>query len=410
MKSTKLSLVATIAILGMFSGVNASEFDEAFTNGTVTGDATVTYETRDFSGTDTDAYYSSDNAYAVASSELIYKTAKFYDFSVTYGMRGYKALWEDDTTSTVNGTGDASSRFYNLDSGDTAQISNAYLAYNTKIIDAKFGRQKISGDWINKTHDAVNITVNPMEKLAVGLIWTNTKDMRVLARDLRALNNDINGNDGIYKLDVTYKIMDSLKATGYALLAPTHHSVYGAKVMLDTKANDVSFGGFAHYMQTNEETSENIVGSNLTNANKDSGSMAYAKAYVGYAGYKAALGYIKTGEDIGWGSANAAGETIDPFEEGDALFRVDSRVTYVTLSKTIAGLSLSAIYGITDYRDSKDSTQLKETEFCLWAGYDLTEKLNLSAIYTFVDGDKDSIGYTPQEDFTQVSTTLAYKF
>lgn len=30
MKSTKLSLVATIAILGMFSGVNASDFDEAF--------------------------------------------------------------------------------------------------------------------------------------------------------------------------------------------------------------------------------------------------------------------------------------------------------------------------------------------------------------------------------------------
>ncbi|WP_294961327.1 Opr family porin [Sulfurimonas sp.] len=400
MKSTKLSLVATIAIMGMFSGVNANEFDEAFTKGTLTGDATVTYETRDQKDDDKGAYYT-DEAYSVASAELIYKTAKFYDFSLTYGMRGYKVLWEDDANSApANGTGDASSRFYNIDGGDTAQISNAYLAYNTKIIDAKFGRQKISGDWINKTHDAVNITVNPMEKLAVGLIWTNTKDMRVLARDLRALNNDINGNDGIYKLDVTYKIMDSLKATAYALHAPTSHSVYGGKVMLDSKANDVSFGGFAHYMQTDE------IAKNTDGSAKDDGSMYYAKAYVGYSGVTAALGYIKTGKDAGWASANAAGETIDPFEEGDALFYVDAATTYATLSTTLAGVSLSGIYGMSEYSASKGSDTLKENEFCLWAGYDLTKQLNLSAIVTLLSVDDDA----PNSDMTQLSSTLTYKF
>ncbi|MBL4775376.1 MAG: hypothetical protein JKY87_04910 [Mariprofundus sp.] len=76
MRSTKLSLVATIAILGIFSGVNAGEFDEAFKNGKVSGDATATYEQRD-QKVENGNYYN-NSAYAVGSAELIYKTDKFY--------------------------------------------------------------------------------------------------------------------------------------------------------------------------------------------------------------------------------------------------------------------------------------------------------------------------------------------
>jgi hypothetical protein len=406
MKSTKLSVIAAIAIMGIFSGVNAGDFDDAFKNGKVTGDVTVTYESRN-QKKELGAYYS-DTAYSVGSAELIYKTAAYHNFSLAYGLRGYRVLWEDDDKfNTGHGTGDASERFYNIDGGSTAVTTNAYLAYDTKNIHLKAGRQELNTEWVDEHHDAVSIYATPIEKLEVEFIWSKSH-YRMWSRELfyggnRSINT-VNNGDGLFKLGLTYKITDSLKFKAYALNAPDYYSVYGGKITLDKKIGDISYGGFAHYMQTNEKTTEAMYG---TNTDKDAGSLIDVKAYVGIDGYTAALGYIKTGEDAGWGSAVRGGENVDPFEEGDQLYVVDSRTTYATLSKTIAGLSLSAIYGITDYRNTKGGTQYSKSEACLWAGYDLTKKLNLSAIVTLNNADSDDTGHT---DMTQISSTLTYKF
>ena len=409
MKSTKLSLVATIAILGMFSGVNASEFDEAFKNGTVSGDATATYEMRDQDKPDSAAVYYNDSAYAVGSAELIYKTDKFYDFSLAYGMRGYTTLWEDDTTSASGygqGTGDASSRFFNIDSGEIAVTTNAYLAYDTDMFHIKAGRQELETEWMDEHHDAISIYANITEELEAELIWSESH-YRMWSREL-FYGNRIDGvtgtinseGGGLYKAGLTYKITPSLKAKAYALRAPDNYSVYGGKVTLDTKISDVSIGGFAHYMQTNEELAGN-----------EDGELIDAKVYVGYSGFTTALGYIQTGKDGGWGSAYKGGENVDPFEEGDQLYpyvAIDARTPYITLSKTIAGLSLSGIYGITNYSKPNDDKDYQKSEFCVWAGYDLTQKLNLSAIFTLNDADDDDT--SNERDMMQVSTTLVYKF
>jgi hypothetical protein len=36
--------------------------------------------------------------------------------------------------------------------------------------------------------------------------------------------------------------------------------------------------------------------------------------YASYAGYKATLGYVKTGKESGWGSAANYGDTVVPFK------------------------------------------------------------------------------------------------
>ncbi|MCK9491857.1 MAG: hypothetical protein M0Q24_07185, partial [Sulfurimonas sp.] len=146
MKKTSLSLVACIAIA--VSSVGAAEFDEAITNGKLSGDATVTYEMRD-SKKGLDDYYRS-GAYSVGSAELIYKTADFYNFNLAFGMRGYKVIWEahDDTISGYGeGKGDASSRFWNIDGGDIAVTTNAYIGYDTDKIKFKAGRQELETEW-----------------------------------------------------------------------------------------------------------------------------------------------------------------------------------------------------------------------------------------------------------------------
>ena len=396
MKTIKLS-IAAITIASMCTLANADSFAEAMQGGKVTGDVTVTYEMRD-QDKEIGTYYD-NSAYAVGSAEIIYKTGKFYNFSLVYGLRGYRALWEDNDN-------DANERFYGLDGGSLAETSNAYLAYDTDKIHFKAGRQELNTEWMDEHHDAVSIYANPTKELELELIWSQQHN-RIWSRELFIGSNSINKvdkDDGLYKIGITYKATDCLKVKAYALNAPNYYSVYGAKATLDKKAGDISFGGFAHYMQTDEETTKAMYG---TNADKDDGSLIDVKAYVGIDGYTAALGYIKTGEDAGWGSAVAGGENVDPFEEGDQLYVVDSRTTYVTLSKNIAGLSLSGIYGITDYRNTKGGKEYSKSEFCLWAGYDLTKKLNLSAILTLNDADNNDAGHT---DMTQVSSTLTYKF
>ncbi len=411
MKNSKLSIVATVAILGIFSGVNAGEFDEAFKNGTVTGDATATYEMRDQDKPNPEAIYYSDSAYAVGSAELIYKTADFHNFSLAYGLRGYKVLWEDDKKSisgygASEGTGDASSRFFRINGGELAVTTNAYLAYDTDKTHVKAGRQELNTEWMDEHHDAVSIYANPTENLEVELIWSESH-YRMWARELfyggtmDGVMGKINSQGGgLYKAGLTYKITDSLKAKAYALTAPDNYSVYGGKVTVDTKINDISLGGFAHYMQTDEQLTGN-----------EDGELIDAKVYVGYSGFTTALGYIQTGKDGGWGSAYKGGENVDPFEEGDELYNyvaIDSRTSYITLSKSIAGLSLSGIYGLTDYRSVTNNKDYSKSEFCVWAGYDITKTLNLSAILTLndVENNPDS----NERDMTQVSTTLVYNF
>lgn len=327
-------------------------------------------------------------------------------------MRGYRVLWEEDTDSisgygTTKGTGDASSRFFNIDSGEIAVTSTAYIAYDTNKVHFKAGRQDLSTEWMTKKNDGVSLYAHPTDKLDVELIWSHSR-YKASARELfyggtlygsvGVLNSE---GGGLYKAGLTYKLSDSLKAKVYALHAPENYSVYGTKATLETKVNEISIGGFVHYMQTDE----------ILEKYKD-GELLDIAAYVDIAGYKTTLGYIQTGKDGGIGSAFNGGDDVNPFEEGDQFYSfiaVDVHVPYVKVVKTFAGVELTGIYGIFDYTGVTNYKKYQKSEFNVYAKYDITEKLNLCAIYTYTDEDEDDTLYEAT-DMTQVSATLVYKF
>lgn len=406
MKNRSLSLVASIAIA--FSTVGAAEFDDAFKGGKLSGDVSATYEMRD-SKEDLGDYYRS-SAYSVGSAELIYKTDSFYNFNLAYGLRGYKVIWEDHKNSISGygeGSGDASSRFWNIDGGEIAVTTNAYLGYDTKKIRFKAGRQELETEWLDEHHDAITLYAKPIDSLEVELIWSQNH-YRMHSRELfygthmDGFSGKINSEGGgIYKVGLTYDVLDSLKVKGYTLVAPDNYSVYGGRATVDLKAGAFKYGGFFHYMQTDEKIA----------ANED-GSLIDTKAYVGFEGFTTTLGYIQTGKDGGWGSAYKGGENVTPFEEGDKLYNyiaVDSRTPYIALSKTIMGLNLSTIYGQSTYKIPNGNIDYKMSEFCLWASYDITKNLNLSAILTLINEDEGDVWHK-STDLTQVSSTLVYKF
>lgn len=131
------------------------------------------------------------------------------------------------------------------------------------------------------------------------------------------------------------------------------------------------------------------------------GKMLELVGYASYAGYKATLGYVKTGKENGWGSAANYGDTVVPFEEGDHMYVPDARTTYFMLSKTIADISLTGLYGVTQYR------QFSKNEFDVWASYNFTKQLSGTLGFTVTNEDK-SDGSVP--DLRQLNATLVYKF
>lgn len=46
------------------------------------------------------------------------------------------------------------------------------------------------------------------------------------------------------KLGLSYNITDAIKAKAYTLIAPDNYDIYGGKVNLDSKINDIGFGEY----------------------------------------------------------------------------------------------------------------------------------------------------------------------
>ena len=385
MKKIKLSLVA-IAAMTLVSAANANSLTEALSNGKASGDISVTYESRkqDKEGS---AYYS-NTAYSVGSVGINYKTAAYNNFSAEVGFRAYNTLYEsDDTFTTSQGSGDATERFY--ESAGSSMLSRAYLAYDVENTHVKVGRQGLYTEWLTKLHDAVTVYANPVKNAELELIWSKRRG-RAYARDLRPMAQT-NNKEGIYKAGLTYTFNDNVKAKAYALKAPQAYDIYGVKVNLDAQLENAKLGALIHSMETSEKVG----------TTKD-GEMIEIKVFATVSGLTATLGYVETGKENGWGSAANLGDTVVPFEEGDQMYVADAKTTYVMLNKAISGVSLTALYGVTDYKGKYD-----KSEFNVWAGYKLAKNTSLSIGYAMTNEDKDDTSTT---DLQQLNATVTYKF
>ncbi|RXI47065.1 hypothetical protein CRU99_02600 [Malaciobacter mytili] len=386
MKTLKISLVTALALSAFGVSLSADTLEEALKNGKVSGDVSITYESRK-QDKEISAYYS-DTAYSVGSIGLNYKSAQFYNFSVNLGVRGYKTIFEDDKNFRTNhGKGDASERFYKDGKNKSVDFETAYLAYDLENLHIKAGRQFISTEWINKTQDAISLYYD-LKNTNIEAIWTN-RHGRVYARDYRPMTEVNKGNGGLYKLGITHNLTNSFAIKAYGLTAPSLKDIYGGKITYKSSINEVKFGSMIHYASTNEDE-KNVEDSNILEL----------KAFASLGGYTATLGYVQIDKDAAFN--HIAGETIIPFEEGDQMFLKDAKTTYAMLSKSFGDVSLTALYGITDYENKYD-----KDEFNLWVDYKVNKNLTLNLGYALTNEDSKDANTT---DLNQLNATLVYSF
>ncbi len=384
MKKISLSLVAMVSI-SLTSALSANTLSDALSNGKISGDLSATYEVRDLKK-DLNAYYQ-DTQYSVGSIGLNYKTADFYNFGANVGFRAYKTLFEDDSDKvTSTGFGDASERFYETGKNRNADLESAYISYDLENLHIKAGRQALSTEWIDKTQDAVSLFTS-LNDTDVEMIWTN-RHGRINSRDYRPMTQVNPGNGGLYKLGITQNFTDNISAKAYGLTAPSLKDIYGGKLNFKNSVNDIDFGAMAHYAQTNEDVN------NVENSN-----VLELKTFASLAGYTATLGFVKIDKDAEF--KHIAGETINPFEEGDQIYLKDAKTTYLMLGKEIADIKFTALYGITKYEE------FKKSEFNLWAAYELAKNLDLNIGYAFTNEDNSDVNTT---NLQQLNATIAYMF
>lgn len=395
MKTVKLSLAA-LAALSVFSTTSsASSLKDALTGGKISGDISVTFENREFDK-DTSGYYQ-DTSYAVGSLAVKYETAAFNNFKLTSKFRAYTRIFEDDSDkATWRGKGDASERFYENqggnDNGDIEELFLSYSNHSTPIkTDIKVGRQPLNTIWLNKTNDAFNANF-AYEDTSLNVIWTKGFG-RIYARDYRPINdiNQVNKRDGMYKAELTQKY-NGFALTGFTLQAPDFKDINGAQLTYDSDY----FGFNAQYSETDEKTDKYEDSSHLQ-----------LKAYTKFAGYKFSLVHLITDEDgpfkhFGRGTTNA-------FEEGDHVYQKDAKTTYATISKSFGDLSVTALYGVFDYKKTIDKKEydLDASEFDLWLGYKINNDLKLNVGYALTDEDSKDTGIS---DLNQINATLVYSF
>lgn len=390
MKKISLSLVV-LATLSFYSSANAQSFKEALTNGKVSGEVAATYENRNFDK-DNGSYYR-DSEYGVGSFALKYETGVWNNMSLTSKFRAYGTIFEDnDSAATSTGTGDASGRFYEKNgSNTTVDIEELFITYALENISVKAGRQAISSDWMNKTHDAVKVDAS-FGDTSIEAVWS-LRDGRIYSRDYRPVEK-INDKDGVYKLGLTQKFNENISATAYGLVMPDMKDIYGARTNL-------TFGDTAvrlHYAISEEDA-----------ASRNDSNIIDLMVSTSIEGFTPYIGYVKVDSDAAFpGYSNSdssdSGETLVPFEEGDYVYSKDAQTIYLGISKSFGDLTTSFLYGTTKYDAGSEMQRMHETS--LWLGYPVMKDLQASLGYTVVDEDSKS----SVSDYDQINFTLTYSF
>ena len=369
----KLSLAVCGLVLSSSVAFAANTVDSAFKEGKASGSLALYGTKVDYKDGTKDSGYGNGNA------TVAFETASLYGFTAKAEFKGNLSLGEVENND------------YDGSFANHSLMTEAYVKYTNDAFFLSAGRQAIDLEWLGDYNESVVAGITAIPDTVVVLGWT--KSQAESGIDVSEDFTDVNPVDpdkGAYVADVKYTGLKSVEFNPYAYSAPDVANWYGLKT---TFTADM-FGVLAHYAASNEDI-----------AGTEDGSMAAVELNTTIAGVSAAVGYIKTDKDGGIGSMAAAGDNYVPFDSGNAAYLTDAKMTYGSLGYTIADIELGALYGQTTY----GSSDFKEKELNLTAGYSITEALATSILFANIDGD-EADSDTATEDQNYVLASVEYTF
>ena len=367
----KLSLV--VSSLLVVSNLSASNIDEVFKAGKVSGDITLYGERQNNNGGTADAGFTN------GSIGLSYETGELNGFKAAVGFRG-----NHDFSEVEDGD-------YSDGSEQKAIMHTANISYVNEYLGLTVGRQEIDLEWLGDFHEAVVFGVTAIPDTTVVLGYTNriaVADADAVLEKFSDFGKNSNGKEIDYAtvLDVKYEGIDGLVINPYYNDADNLAKWYGLKADYDT---DI-FGLTVHGAQSSEDIGED-------------GDIAHLEGRFNIAGFGFNLGYVTTDKNVGAGSMSALGDNINPFDtlrggDGEYVYEADTDTTYLNVSYDLAGVELGAMYG--QMKTGSD----KNKEFDFTVDYGITDNLSVGALYVNLDAQNSD------EDYDKFALTVEYSF
>lgn len=360
----KLSLVACGLLLSssaMFAESNSVK--EAFANGTTSGDITVYYES-------TDSKTGTDTGFTAGSVGVDFATDTFNGFSAAFGARAQHEFHEKNNTD------------YDGAFANDAVLHTAAIKYAIGGAFISVGRQAIDLEWLGDYNESVVAGITAIPDTTIILGYTDRQ--AEIGFDTTADFAEVTTH-GAYVADVKYEGIEGVVLNPYIYSAPNVADFYGAKVTYDTDM----FGVTGHYAQSSEDV-----------AGTADGDIFNLEGRLNVVGIALAAGYIQTDKQGGVGSISAYGDNMSPLDDGENVYGTDATTYYGSASYSIADLTLTALYGTTEYNAANDDTD----ELNLIAEYAITEEL--SAAVTYVDYDDQGTG----SDYKKLFANVTYAF
>lgn len=365
MKKTNLSLIAAALLTAQNIYADSTTIEEAFKKGKTSGDITLYGEQVNNSGT------TNDSGFSMGSIGLNYETDSINGVKAAFGFRSNHDFSEKEEGDFSDGT------------EPKAVLGVANISYENDILGLTIGRQEIDLEWIGDFHEAAVAFIKPVDGTTV--ILGHTKRTTAVDPDAALADFErVNDNHGATLGHLIYEGIEGLSLEGYYYKAKELANWYGAKVNYDTDM----FGLTVHHAKSSEKA-----------AGADDGDISHLELRTNISDLALNAGYITTDKTGAIGSMDSLGDNINPFEEGNQIYSTDAKTYYIGAGYEIAGISLGAIYGKTDYESNKE-----EKELNLNLEYGFSD--NMSGALVFADIEAND----SDDDYNKVALTLSYSF
>lgn len=376
MRSVWLSM-AMAGILGITpTAAQAREEKQALPGGAFEGQVGVYWQQakiRETTSGDPDT-----SGFFAGNAAVAYETAPWHGLSLGLGAWGSMRFDERNR-------GD-----YREAVGRDLVIRHAFLRFaDDGLGEMTLGRQEIDLQWLTDYMEGGMARLSPLETLEIHLGWARRQ--AVTDPDETGDFTTMNGDRGLYVLDVGYSPLEWLELNPYYYHAPRLFQAPGLRATASFELRpELTSSTMAQWLRSDTHDQSGL---------NNGGLVWLAQNFtLGQAGLGA--GYIRVDRQ-GAGGIDSFGDQ-HPFEEGNRIFSDDARTLYLEASCKTGPVNLTALYGTTRYEEA--GVRVREKEFNLGAAWEIIPDLELELIYAMVDNDERT------ESYQTIKSALLYRF
>jgi hypothetical protein len=377
-KAVMVSLVTTVAL-------SASSIDEAFTQGSMSGNIRLGYIQQENKST--------SNTYATALGGILkYETAPWNDFKL--GAAGYVSM----KFPFASGSGEnLNPDFFDSDGDSFIYLGEAYLDYSAHDVSLRIGRQLVNIPFA----DADDIRMLPNTFEGIMSTYSGIDKTTLTAGFLRRWagydspmghNDSINEfkkfaenheSNGVYLLGATNESIENLALQGWVYSIDKVTNIAYTDALYTLGINDTTkIELMAQYGYFDEDKNSDGLGAGIDGNVYGAGvNLNFGMMTLGVAmnrTFNEEGQYVING--LGGGPYYTSMEemTIDGYEDVKA-YQLSMELDMADAG--IEGLTLTALYG--DFKSTPADMKVKETD--LIAAYEISEALMAEVSYAMVD-------------------------